>query len=69
MLSIGQALVTASGLFGRSASRMAAPKPQDMPERFESSEADAPSAEEFVLGSAYVEAVESALKDAGYLDS
>lgn len=48
---------------------MAAPKPQDMPERFESSEADAPSAEEFVLGSAYVEAVESALKDAGYLDS
>lgn len=69
MLSIGQALASASGLFGLSTNRAAAPPHRDQPERFESSEPDAPSADEFVLGSAYVEAVENALKDAGYLDS
>lgn len=71
MLSIGQALVSASGFFGRNPIRQTSSSPQlrEEPEWVDSDETPEPPADAFSRGAPYFDAVETALRDAGYLDS
>ncbi|GJD97547.1 hypothetical protein [Methylobacterium iners] len=70
MLSIGQALVSATGFFGRSPTRQASsPRMQDEREWAETDETAQQPADAFSRGAPCFDAVEAALKDAGYLDS
>lgn len=71
MLSIGQALISASNLLGRTRRSPAAPEPtpQAAPPTIAPPEPFVEPAGDFSRGAPYFEAVAAALKDAGYIEA